>query len=204
MSSSRTGRPLRRRGDPFTLTLAEAFAATFRDLGGTATTVHCKPCDETDADAALAAAASVDVLFLPLFRPEADVVLARYRDVPGLADAAIVGGDGMSDAELLASPASVGIYVVMAHGYPLGGGEPVRLPAGEEVKIAFRVTGRGEPSIDAVGPGGVVLAPADGPDRHQGSSWHRPGEESAPAGCSPSRAAGRSASSATGAWRRSS
>ncbi|WP_089012613.1 hypothetical protein [Micromonospora inositola] len=54
------------------------------------------------------------------------------------------------------------------------GGE--RLPAGEPVKIALRVTGSGELTLRAVGPDGATVDPQS-IDSHDGSTWARPGDE---------------------------
>jgi hypothetical protein len=54
--------------------------------------------------------------------------------------------------------------------------EPV-LTAGTEIKVAWRMTGSGDLSINAMGPDGTVVKPVWGPERHIGSNWGRPGQE---------------------------
>lgn len=49
--------------------------------------------------------------------------------------------------------------------------------AGREIKIAWRMTGDGTPTMRAVGPGGRVVRPVWGPEGHGGSTWTRPGDE---------------------------
>jgi hypothetical protein len=39
------------------------------------------------------------------------------------------------------------------------------------------MTGEGDLTIDATGPGGQQLAPAWGPEVHSGSNWNKPGAE---------------------------
>ena len=46
-----------------------------------------------------------------------------------------------------------------------------------EVKIVWRMTGAGPLWITAAGPGGLVLRPKWGPERHSDSTWKRPGAE---------------------------
>lgn len=46
-----------------------------------------------------------------------------------------------------------------------------------EVKIVWRMTGAGPLRITAVGPGGLVLRAQWGPERHDDSTWKRPGAE---------------------------
>lgn len=50
--------------------------------------------------------------------------------------------------------------------------------AGDEVKTLWRMTGRGELSLKAVGPGGTTLKPEWGPESHGSTStWRHPGDE---------------------------
>lgn len=55
--------------------------------------------------------------------------------------------------------------------------DPSALRAGTEIKIAWRMTGAGELSISATGPGGRTVMPVWGPEAHGGSNWERPGQE---------------------------
>jgi hypothetical protein len=54
-----------------------------------------------------------------------------------------------------------------------------RLPigAGDEVKIVWRMTGRGELTIQVVDPSGREREFTFGPERHGGSNYRRPGDE---------------------------
>ena len=52
-----------------------------------------------------------------------------------------------------------------------------RATAGEQIKVAWRMTGVGDLSMVATGPGGRTLRPVWGPEPHSGSSYHRPGDE---------------------------
>jgi hypothetical protein len=54
--------------------------------------------------------------------------------------------------------------------------EPL-LTAGKEIKVVWRMTGKGDFAISATGPGGAVVKPVWGPEPHGGSSWDRPGDE---------------------------
>jgi len=56
-------------------------------------------------------------------------------------------------------------------------GEEVALAANEELKIVWRLTGEGDISFRAIGPGGVVEQLTWGPDGPRGSNWDRPGQE---------------------------
>jgi hypothetical protein len=67
------------------------------------------------------------------------------------------------------SSADVSLYGLVFHHYPV--------PAGQVIKIAWRMTGSGSPRFTAVGPSGTRIRPAWGPERHGGSTWRRPGQE---------------------------
>ena len=45
------------------------------------------------------------------------------------------------------------------------------------VKIVWRMTGSGDFTIVALSPSGMELPPSQGPIKHLGSSWSRPGDE---------------------------
>jgi len=49
--------------------------------------------------------------------------------------------------------------------------------AGEELKIVWRMTGSGPLRIAVVAPDGSARPLLFGPERHTGSSYHRPGDE---------------------------
>lgn len=52
-----------------------------------------------------------------------------------------------------------------------------KLTAGAETKIVWRMTGTGDPTMRATGPGGAEITPVWGPTGHTGSTWNRPGGE---------------------------
>jgi hypothetical protein len=47
----------------------------------------------------------------------------------------------------------------------------------QEIKIVWRMTGAGDLSMRATGPGGAIVTPVWGPEPHSGSSWQKPGDE---------------------------
>ena len=49
--------------------------------------------------------------------------------------------------------------------------------AGQEIKVVWRMTGRGDLSISATGPDAKVIQPKWGPESHGSSNWDRPGDE---------------------------
>jgi hypothetical protein len=48
---------------------------------------------------------------------------------------------------------------------------------GQQIKVVFRMTGAGNLSIVATGPGGRTLHPVWGPEQHSASTYLRPGDE---------------------------
>jgi len=67
------------------------------------------------------------------------------------------------------SNSSTTLYGLLFTNYPI--------PAGREVKIAWRMNGSGHVRFTATGPSGQHIAPTRGPELHMGSNWHRPGDE---------------------------
>lgn len=51
------------------------------------------------------------------------------------------------------------------------------LRRGVETKIVWRMTGAGDLTMAATGPGGARTTPVWGPQAHGGSTWARPGDE---------------------------
>lgn len=47
----------------------------------------------------------------------------------------------------------------------------------QEVKVVWRMSGGGDLRIVAHGPADEVIEPSQGPTRHSGSNWNRPGAE---------------------------
>jgi hypothetical protein len=52
-----------------------------------------------------------------------------------------------------------------------------RAVADQEIKIAWRMTGSGDLTMTAIGPGSRAATPAWGPESHTGSSFDQPGDE---------------------------
>ena len=54
---------------------------------------------------------------------------------------------------------------------------PVPIPAKVDFKIVWRMTGNGDLTLRATGPGGAQLSPKEGPTEHGLSNWDKPGDE---------------------------
>ncbi len=51
------------------------------------------------------------------------------------------------------------------------------LKVGEDIKVAWRMTGKGDLNVRLIDPDGQDKALAWGPEAHGGSTYHRPGDE---------------------------
>jgi len=51
------------------------------------------------------------------------------------------------------------------------------MKARQDQKIVWRLTGEGDPQFTTIGPQGEHARVVFGPELHDGSNWHRPGEE---------------------------
>jgi hypothetical protein len=97
----------------------------------------------------------------------APAVVAPSVTCPATAELA-AGGAGLPEREGAGRGATL-----WALFFPTG----PRIVAGTEIKVAWRMTGTGDFSISATGPGGTTVRPSWGPEGHGGSTWTRPGDE---------------------------
>ena len=90
-------------GDAYSQSLAEAFAASFEELGGSVTGIGVVARDETDLVPTLTdlAGGSPEALFFPVSRTVGAAIVQQLPDVPGLDGVLRLSGDGLlSDAFL--------------------------------------------------------------------------------------------------------
>ena len=81
-------------GDPYTEGLARVVAATFAELGGEVVFAGAVNKGDTDMASILTEIAvnQPDIIYLPLFEPEANFFAAQMRHIPGLGATDIIGG----------------------------------------------------------------------------------------------------------------
>ncbi len=81
-------------GDPYTEGLARVVADTFADLGGSVVFEGAVNKGDTDMASILTEIAvhSPDVIYLPLFEPEANFFIAQMSHIAGLENTAVIGG----------------------------------------------------------------------------------------------------------------
>ncbi|MGP4026825.1 hypothetical protein [Actinomadura sp. 3N407] len=80
------------------------------------------------------------------------------------------GGDGLPEVRATGNGIRARGLIMVPGGYP-----PLR--AGRELKIVWRVTGSEPLRATTTGPDGRDRPVLWGPERHGGSSYHRPGDE---------------------------
>jgi branched-chain amino acid transport system substrate-binding protein len=101
-------------GDPYTQGLADAFAKSFQELGGEITLGTAVTPGDTDMRPVLTeiAASGAELVFFPIFQPEADYIVQQAGEVEGLGDTAILmGADGLlSDTFVEDIPETEGMY----------------------------------------------------------------------------------------------
>ncbi|MDW8325115.1 MAG: branched-chain amino acid ABC transporter substrate-binding protein [Anaerolineales bacterium] len=101
-------------GSPYSKGLAEDFAKTFRELGGTIVTEEAVTPDQVDMKPVLSkiAAAKPEFIYYPLFIAAGGHVTAQAKEVAGLENVPLMGADGMFSPDFLkaAGPAAVGMY----------------------------------------------------------------------------------------------
>jgi branched-chain amino acid transport system substrate-binding protein len=102
-------------GSPYAEGLQGVMADVFAELGGEVVFQGAVNVGDTDMSAILTeiAAAGPDIIYLPIFEPEADFVVAQTVDIPGLEDVVLMGADAaFADTFPEATgEASVGMYL---------------------------------------------------------------------------------------------
>ena len=135
-------------GDPYTSALANAFAAAFRERGGTVPVVARVSKGQTDMAAILArfGEAGPDGAFMPLFPAEAAALIRQADRLEGLDGVTWIAGAALLATEILALPESEGFYFTAPH---LGDGENTNQATGRragDVLAAFEVAFGGPPT----------------------------------------------------------
>lgn len=100
-------------GDPYTSGLVKAFTASFEELGGTITVGTSVDKEETAMQPVLTeiAASEPEALFFPLFTPAGNFVATQARDVPGLENITLMGGDGLIDIKFMEIEEATDVYL---------------------------------------------------------------------------------------------
>ena len=99
-------------GDPYTEGLATAMGNSFEELGGEVAIATAINKGDTDMRPVLTeiAAANPDVIYFPIFQPEADFIARQAKEVEGLPDAVLFAADGVLSDTFVTIPATEGMY----------------------------------------------------------------------------------------------
>ena len=100
-------------GDPYTEGLANAFGTSFKELGGQVALATAISKGDTDMRPVLTevAAAKPDIVFFPIFQPEADFVVKQAKDFPALAESKkLMGADGILSDTFIVIKETEGMY----------------------------------------------------------------------------------------------
>ena len=100
-------------GDPYTQGLATAFEASFTELGGEVIVATAVNKGDTDMRPVLTevAAANPDMVFFPIFQPEADFIVAQSNEFPELEDTSkLMGADGLLSDTFIVLPDTENMY----------------------------------------------------------------------------------------------
>jgi branched-chain amino acid transport system substrate-binding protein len=100
-------------GDPYTEGLANAFGTSFKELGGEVALATAISKGDTDMRPVLTevAATKPDVVFFPIFQPEADFIVKQAKDFPALADTKrLMGADGILSDTFIEIKETEGMY----------------------------------------------------------------------------------------------
>lgn len=99
-------------GDPYTEGLASAFATFFEEAGGTVTLFTSVNKGDTDMRPVLTevAASGPEMIFFPIFQPEADYIVAQAKEVAGLEDVTLMAADGVLSDTFVTLPDTAGMY----------------------------------------------------------------------------------------------
>jgi branched-chain amino acid transport system substrate-binding protein len=100
-------------GDPYTEGLANAFGTSFKEKGGTITLATAISKGDTDMRPVLTevAASKPDIVFFPIFQPEADFIVKQAKGFPLLADTKkLFGADGLLSDTFIVIGQTEGMY----------------------------------------------------------------------------------------------
>jgi branched-chain amino acid transport system substrate-binding protein len=99
-------------GDPYTEGLATAMGSSFKELGGEVVLATAINKGDTDMRPVLTevAAAGAEVIYFPIFQPEADFIAKQAKDVEGTSDAVLFAADGVLSDTFVTIPATEEMY----------------------------------------------------------------------------------------------
>ncbi len=100
-------------GDPYSQSIAEAFADDYSDLGGSVTAVSAINKEDTDMVPVLTEIASgaPEALFFPIFQPAGDFVADQVHNIAGLENVTLLTDAALLIDAFMSLPQSEGVYI---------------------------------------------------------------------------------------------
>lgn len=100
-------------GDPYTQSIAQAFADSYTELGGSVTALSAINKEDTDMVPVLTevAAGNPEALFFPIFQPAGDFIADQAPRVPGLENTVLLTDAALLIDGFMSLPQSEGIYI---------------------------------------------------------------------------------------------
>jgi len=104
-------------GDPYTQGLADTFEQAFTELGGEIVLSAGVNKGDSNMEPVLTAVArsGADLLYFPIFRPEADYIVQQVRDMEGMESLTRMSAEGLYQDTFIeaAGEAGIGVYMVI-------------------------------------------------------------------------------------------
>jgi branched-chain amino acid transport system substrate-binding protein len=99
-------------GDPYTEGLTTAMGDAFTELGGEIVLATAVNKGDTDMRPVLTevAASGAELVYFPIFQPEADFIIKQAKDIQGLTAATMMAADGVLSDTFVVIPATEGMY----------------------------------------------------------------------------------------------
>jgi branched-chain amino acid transport system substrate-binding protein len=133
-------------GDAYTCSFANAFKQIFTKLGGEIVLDATIDKGDTNMRPVLQAAAlsGAELVFFPLFSPEADLFALQARDMDALQNAVLMGGGAILTDDFVASVgvAGIGMYIVSA--------QPVMSQGTDELMVAYEAAYHERPHTNSL------------------------------------------------------
>ncbi len=100
-------------GDPYSRSIAQAFADSFERLGGTVTGFSAINKEDTDMVPVLTevATGTPEALFFPIFQPAGDFLTDQAPGVPGLEETVLLTDAALLNDGFMSLPQSAGVYL---------------------------------------------------------------------------------------------
>ena len=134
-------------GDVYTRGYKDVFKKAFTDLGGEIVLDIAVNKGDTDMRPVLTAVAAsgAELVFFPVFQPEADFIVSQAKEVAGLKNIILMGGGALISDDFIKSVSGDGVGMYVA------GPAPLENPAFNEITSAYKAKyGEAPPTVSFV------------------------------------------------------